>query len=184
MECPFPRLCQPASAALRGLSAFAGIVTRQHDTTLENVDGNEFIDVSSGMGEDFLRMGCQPDSAFVDLDDGGFVGLVVTSLNQAPRIPLNSAANGGHWLLMKLVGVKCNRDATGAKLKVTTPSGRLLYNHVTGSVGSMSTSDLRAHFGLGGEASAATIEIQWPSGDTKTLRDVAADQILRLEEPH
>jgi hypothetical protein len=97
---PFPRLCQPASAALRGLFAFAGIVTRQHDTMFENVDGKEFVDVSSGMGEDSLRMGCQRGSAFVDLDDG-FMDL------------LSSAANGGHWLLMKLAGVKCNRDARG-----------------------------------------------------------------------
>jgi hypothetical protein len=65
----------------------------------------------------------------VDPNDGGFLDLVVTSLNQAPRSP-------------------------------------------------------RVHFGLGAETSAATIEIQWPSGATQTLRNVAADQILRLEEPH
>ena len=84
---------------------------------------------------------------------------------------------------MKLVGHKSNRDAIGAKMKVTTPSGRTLYNHVTGSVGFMSTSDLRVHFGLGPETSAAAIEIQWPSGAVQTLKDQAADRILRMEEP-
>ena len=158
--------------------------SKQHDTMFENMNGKQFVDVSSGMGDDFLRMGYQRGSAFVDLNDDGFMDLVVTSLNQAPRILLNSAGNGSHWLLMKLVGVKSNRDAIGAKVKVTTPSGRLLYNHVTGSVGFMSTSDLRVHFGLGGETSAATIDIQWPSGATQTIRDVAANQILRVEEPH
>ena len=107
-------------------------------------------------------MGYQRGSAFVDLNNDGFMDLVVTSLNQKPRILLNSADNGNHWLLMKLVGHKSNRDAIGAKVKVTTPSGRTLYNHVTGSVGFLSTSDLRVHFGLGGETSASTIEIQWP----------------------
>jgi hypothetical protein len=82
-----------------------------------------------------------------------------------------------------LVGHKSNRDAIGAKVKVITPSGRTLYNHVTGSVGFMSTSDLRVHFGLGRETSAAAIDIRWPSGTVQTLKDVAADQILKVEEP-
>src|SRR5206468_2700632 len=99
-----------------------------------------------------------------DLNNDGFLDMVVTSLNEKPRILLNSADNGNHWLLIHLVGHKSNRDGIGAKIKVTTPSGRALYNHVTGSVGFMSTSDLRAHFGLGRETVAATIELQWPGG--------------------
>jgi hypothetical protein len=39
------------------------------------------------------------------------------------------------------------------------------------------------HFGLGPEKGAASIEIRWPSGKVQTLRNVAADQILRVEEP-
>ena len=39
----------------------------------------------------------------------------------------------------------------GAKFKLTTPSGRTLYNHVTTSVGFLSSSDRRVHFGLGSE---------------------------------
>ena len=109
--------------------------------------------------------------------------VVVTSLNQKPRILLNSADNGNHWLLMKLVGHRSNRDAIGARVKVTTPSGRTLYNHVTGSVGFLSTSDLRLHFGLGREPLATTIEIRWPSGTVQTLKDTPADRILKIDEP-
>jgi enediyne biosynthesis protein E4 len=135
------------------------------------------------MGPDFLRVGYQRGSAFADLNNDGFMDLVVTSLNRKPRILLNSAGNGNHWLLVRLVGSASNRDAIGARIKLTTPSGRTLYNHVTGSVGFMSTSDLRVHFGLGPETSAATLEIQWPNGAAQTLRNVAADQILKVEEP-
>jgi len=155
----------------------------QHDTMFENRDGSEFIDVSPDMGKDFLRIGYQRGSAFADLNNDGFMDLVVTSLNQKPRILVNSADNGNHWLLLKLVGSKANRDAVGAKVKLTTPSGRTLYNHVTGSVGFMSTSDLRLHFGLGRETAAATIDIQWPGGTVQKLRGIAADRILRIEEP-
>jgi hypothetical protein len=155
----------------------------QHDSLFENHGGQEFVDVSQEMGAGFLRAGYQRGSAFADLNNDGSMDLVVTSLNQKPRILINSADSGNHWMLLKLVGRKANRDAIGAKVKLTTPSGRTLYNHVTGSVGFLSTSDLRVHFGLGAETRAASIEIEWPGGGTQAIRDVAADQILRIEEP-
>lgn len=154
----------------------------QHDTMFENVDGKHFIDVSGEMGRDFLRLGYQRGSAFVDLDNDGFLDVVVTSLNQKPRILMNSGNHGNHWLVLRLTGRKSNRDAIGATLKLTTPSGRTLHNHVTGSVGFLSTSDLRVHFGLGSETSAASIDIRWPGGAVQTLKSVRANQILKIEE--
>jgi hypothetical protein len=96
---------------------------------------------------------------------------------------MNSADNGSHWLLLQLTGHKSNRDAIGTKIKVTTPSGRTLYNHVTVSVGFISSSDRRVHFGLGQEARAASIELRWPSGAVQTLMDVPADRLLQVDEP-
>ncbi|HWB97094.1 MAG TPA: CRTAC1 family protein [Bryobacteraceae bacterium] len=165
----------------------------QHDTMFENMGfenvgfenmgGREFRDVSSEMGAGFLRVGFQRGAAFADLNNDGFLDLVVTSLNQKPRILLNSADNGNHWLLFQAIGHRSSRDAVGARIQVTTPSGRRLYNHVTASVGFLSSSDLRVHFGLAGETSASTVEIRWPSGLVQTLRNVPADQIVKLEEP-
>ena len=155
----------------------------QPDSMFRNVNGKEFLDVTPDIGKDFLRVGFQRGSAFADLNDDGFMDIVVTSLNEKPRILFNSADNGNHWLLLKLTGAKSNRDAIGAKITVTTPSGRTLFNHVTVSVGFLSSSDRRVHFGLGKETSASSIEIRWPSGATQQLRNVAADQILDVEEP-
>lgn len=157
---------------------------RQHDTMFENVNGKTFEDVSQEMGQDFLFKGFQRGSAFADLNNDGFQDIVVTSLNERPRILMNSADNGNHWLLLDLRGTVSARDAIGARVKVTTPSGRTLYNHVSVSVGFMSSSDRRVHFGLGSENSAASIEIHWPRGTVQTLKNVAADRILRVEEPH
>jgi len=156
---------------------------RQHDTMFENMDGKTFVDVSQQMGEDFLRKGFQRGSAFADLNNDGFQDIVVTSLNERPRILINSADNGNHWLLLDLRGTVSARDAIGARVKVTTPSGRTLYNHVSISTGFMSSSDRRVHFGLGSETSAVSIEIHWPRGAVETLKNVAADRIVRVDEP-
>ena len=45
----------------------------------ENVEGKRFIDVSAEMGRDFQRSGFQRGSAFVDLNNDGFMDVVVTS---------------------------------------------------------------------------------------------------------
>jgi hypothetical protein len=162
---------------------YIGENSEQHDTLWRNLEGKTFADVSETLGQDFLRPGFQRGSAIVDLNNDGFPDLVVTSLNAKPRIMLNSADNGHHWLMVEAVGRHSNRDAIGAKIKVTTGSGRTLYNHLTTSVGFMSSSDKRVHFGLGKDDSIQMLEIQWPNGKTQRLTDVRVNQLLKVEEP-
>ena len=155
----------------------------QHDTMLRNLAGKSFEDVSGSLGQDFLRVGFQRGSAFGDLNDDGFLDIVVTSLAERPRILLNSADNGHHWVMLDLRGQRSNRDAVGAMVKVTTASGRILHNHVSPSVGFMSTSDRRVHFGLGQESAVQSIEIRWPSGTMQELKHPGIDRVLEIDEP-
>ena len=157
--------------------------SKQHDTMFQNVNGKTLVDVTAQMGPDFAFVGYQRGSAFVDLNNDGFMDLVVTSLGEKPRILMNNALVRNHWIMFDLEGTKSNRDAIGATIEVETGSGRKLYNHVTTSVGFMSSSDRRAHFGLGAESKINFAEIRWPSGIVQRIERPAADQILKVKEP-
>ncbi len=158
-------------------------VSKQSDSMWANVGGKTFVDVTAEMGPDFGVVGYQRGSAFADLNNDGFMDLVVTSLGEKPRILINNALNGNHWVMFDLRGHKSNRDGIGARIKVTTGSGRTLYNHATTSVGFMSSSDRRVHFGLGQEPTIEDVEIRWPSGIVQNLGHVSADRIVKVEEP-
>jgi hypothetical protein len=161
--------------------------TRQHDTLLRNLAGRKFTDISAELGADFNRLGYHRGSAIGDLNNDGSLDLVVTALNERPRILLNSGNPGRHWLGLALTGTASNRDAVGATAKLTTRAGRVLWNQVSGSVGFMSTSDKRLHFGLGAETEVEKVEIRWPSGRAQTLLKPAVDHYLSVQEiaaPH
>jgi hypothetical protein len=156
---------------------------KQHDTMFATTDGKLLRDVTSEMGPDFGFLGFQRGSAFVDLNNDGFLDLVVTSLGEKPRILMNNALAPNHWIMFDLRGRASNRSAIGASIKVVTASGRSLYNHVTTSVGFMSSSDRRVHFGLGAEAEVAHVEIRWPSKIVQRLDRPAIDRIIKVDEP-
>jgi hypothetical protein len=155
----------------------------QHDTMFRNRGGRGFEDVSGALGPDFAPAGFQRGAAFGDLDDDGRLDLVVTSLGRPPRILMNRGPSPHHWLLVDTKGRRSNRDGIGAVLVLTTGSGRTLTNHVTTSVGFLSSSDKRVHFGLGAETAIRSLEVRWPSGIVQRVTGLTADRILEVEEP-
>jgi hypothetical protein len=120
--------------------------------------------------------------AFGDLDGDGRIDVVTTALAGDAEIWMNRSEHSGHWLDVALEGTKSNRDGIGARIKVVTKSGGAQYNHMTTSVGYASSSAGPVHFGLGAEASAESIEIDWPSGAVQTLRNVTGDRVLKVKE--
>ncbi len=109
--------------------------------------------------------------------------MIVSAIGEPAKVLHNVGSPENHWILIQLQGSKSNRDGIGAKIKITSESGQVQYNHVTTAVGYASASDKRVHFGLGAARRIREIEIRWPSGHTQTLRNIAADQILLAKEP-
>jgi hypothetical protein len=106
---------------------------------------------------------------------------VVTRLNQAPLVLKNVTRGAGHWIELRLVGSRSNRDGIGAAISIKTPAGKQ-WNRVTTAVGYSSSSDRIVHFGLGKETAVQSIDIDWPSGKKQRCEGVAADRLITIRE--
>src|ERR1700757_3064205 len=144
--------------------------------------GKGFVDVSSQAGEVFQKAWVGRGLAIGDIDNDGRLDAVVTTNDGGLHVLHNDTRNKNHWLTLELIGHRSNRDAIGAEIKLVTAKGSQ-WATVTTAGSYLSSSDKRVHFGLGSETAARSIEIHWPSGVRQTLKDVRADQILKVDEP-
>jgi hypothetical protein len=140
-----------------------------------------FTDVSSRAGAAFVEPRAHRGAGFGDLDNDGTIDVVVNTINDRPQILMNRTASGNHWILLKLVGTRDNRDGLGTKVKITTSEG-VQYNHATTAVGYNSSSDKRVHFGLGKATVIDRIDLAWPTGVKQVLTNVKVDQVLTVVE--
>ena len=121
-------------------------------------------------------------AAIGDFNHDGKLDIVVTALSAPAEIWMNGSPGDNHWLELKLEGTKSNRDGIGARIRISA-AGHAQFNHMTTASGYASSSAGPVHFGLGPAKMVDEIEIRWPSGTIQVLKNVPADQILRVKEP-
>jgi enediyne biosynthesis protein E4 len=144
--------------------------------------GKGFVDVSAQSGAVFTSRGLPAEGPSGILTTTGRFDAVVTTNGGPAHILRNETSGAGYWLTLTLNGHRSNRDAIGAEIKLTTPHGSRFVT-VTTSGGYLSANDRRAHFGLGSDIIANTIDIRWPGGILQHLDNVKADQFLQVDEP-
>jgi hypothetical protein len=154
----------------------------EEDTLLLNRQGAGFEDISAKTGKALGAKFVGRGSASGDFDNDGDLDLLVLNLNDRPRLLRNDIGNRNHWLELRLVGTASNRDAVGARVRLTA-GGHTQLRDVRTSSGYLSQSDPRLHFGLGSSAVVDRIEISWPSGTVQNLRKIDADRLLTVVEP-
>lgn len=119
--------------------------------------------------------------AFGDLNNDGLIEIVVYSVGQPPTLLVNETQNSNHRVLLKLVGVKSNRDAVGARVTIQTSTmTQSAEVHAGGSY--LSSNDHRIHFGLGSEGTIEKLTIRWPVGNVDVLTKLRADSIYTIVE--
>ena len=156
---------------------------KQINSLFHNEGNGKFVEATKVAGSGFQTPYVGRGVAFADFDNDGFMDVVVANNGDPPLLLHNSGGNGGHFLNFKLVGMKSNRDAMGARVRVQA-GGLSQIREVAGGGSYLSQSDLRAHFGLGKSNRAETVVIAWPSGQKQAFHDVAADKFYLIEEGH
>jgi len=119
--------------------------------------------------------------AYCDYDNDGDIDLVVSNIDEVPQLLANAGGNRQNWLEMKLTSTKSNRDAIGARVKVSVGS-LVQYDHVRAGGSYISGNDVRLHFGLANNRKADTVEVTWPSGTVEKIENVRANQIIEITE--
>ena len=142
-----------------------------------NGDGT-FTDVAFVNGADRPEDG-RGVSVF-DYDRDGQLDILIRNYRQPAQL-LHNRGGSGHWLQLRLIGVRSNRDAVGARIRLRTGAG-LQSREVSAGSAYLSGSSLVQHFGLGAATTVAAVEIDWPSGTRTTLHDLAADRRYTVVE--
>ena len=146
-----------------------------------NVGHGIFENVSDQLGADFLLPRVSRGAAIGDFDNDGDLDIIISNNGQAPQLLRNDGGNANHWFQLLLIGTRSNRDAVGARVKVTA-GDLVLYDEKKGGMSYQSAQDPRLHFGLGQHSTVEEVEIKWPSGELTKLTNIKSDQILAIEE--
>jgi len=154
----------------------------QEDQLFENIDGTKFIDVSLERGDYFHQEYVGRGACLGDYDNDGDMDILVVNLNDRARFLRNNKGNMNNWILLHLTGTASNRDAIGARIKISS-GGKEQIAQKKGTTGYLSQNEPRVHFGLGKNEMIEKIEIKWPSGKMQTLENVKANQVLEITEP-
>jgi hypothetical protein len=155
---------------------------QQPNGVFQNLRNGHFQDVSAEAGPALRLRAAHRGAAFGDLNNDGKVDVVISAIGSPAELLYNSSTGSNHWITIETVGVKSNRDGIGTRIKLIGESGLAQYNAVTTAGSYASSSDKRAHFGLRRDSLVKEIELRWPSGTVQVLRNVKADQILKVTE--
>lgn len=150
----------------------------QKKRLFHNLGSGVFKEISSDAGVDNKFDG--RGIGIVDFDNDGRLDIVQTNADQPLLLYHNVTAGAGNWIELKLIGVKSNRDAIGARIKVEA-GGLTQIREIDGGNGYAGESSRRAHFGLGKATKIDHMEIRWPSGRVDVVK-VPINQISYIKE--
>jgi hypothetical protein len=158
-------------------------LTKDYNTPrviFRNLGKGQFEELLSEAGPGVDELHSSRGCAFGDFDNDGDIDVLILNHNQPPSLLRNDVTGTSHWLKVKLLGVKSNRSAIGAR--VTARYGdKVQAQEVLSQSSYLSVNDSRLHFGLG-PATTADLEIRWPQGQTETIPAVAADRLVTIKE--
>jgi hypothetical protein len=155
---------------------------KQPPLLFHNEGGGKFSNASAGVGQDLVRPIVARGAVYGDLDGDGDLDLVIATNNGPAYVFRNDGGNHNHWITIRTIGSKSNRDGLGAMITVRSASGAQTRMVHSGS-SYCSQSQLALTFGLRQDARVDSIEVKWPSGITQKLDAQPVNRVLTVTEP-
>jgi tetratricopeptide (TPR) repeat protein len=143
--------------------------------------GGRLADLSASHGGPFAPLHLGRGLATGDLDNDGRIDAVVIAQNDPLVYVHNQTDKGGHFVTLRLEGVRSNRDGVGARVTLEAGSLRLSQQRFGGG-SYQSSGDPRLHFGLGDRANRVRLEVRWPSGQIDRHDGLDVDRGYQLRE--
>ena len=144
-------------------------------------DGHGHFTDLTPQGGDFTRhVECTRGVAFGDFDNNGRIGMVTNTLDNTMRLYRNTAPTGSnHWLSVRALTGK--RDALGARLELHAGDRRWT-QLILSAYSYLSSSDPRAHFGLGATNHVDSLVVTWPDGAVEQFVVPGVDRQMTIRQ--
>ena len=146
-----------------------------------NLGGGRFELANRRVGEELSRPLVGRGAAYADYDRDGDLDVAITANDGPARLLRNDGGNANSYVTIELVGAKSNRNGFGAKVTVSSPTGKQTQTAHSGS-SYLSQSEAALTFGLGDDLSVDEIVIEWPSGELQRVERIDANQRLVIHE--
>src|SRR5215471_15358673 len=158
-----------------------GVTYAQRPLLFHNLRNGKFEEIATRAGAALSRRYVARGAAAADFMNNGRQDLLMTELDGSPVLLDNQSTKNGHWLRIRAIGSKSNRDGFGAQVEIKAAESAQR-SEVRANSSFESASDPRLHFGLGSATRVDSISVRWPSGKVETLGPEGADQELTLRE--
>jgi hypothetical protein len=143
--------------------------------------GKRFREVAALHGGPLQKSYLGRGLAIGDIDNDGDSDLLLLNAGEPPVLLRNDGGNKNHWLGIKLIGTKSNRDAIGARVTISA-GDQQQSRELVGGTSYCSASDQRLLIGLGKFEKLSSVTVHWPSGQTTTTKDVPIDRYVTIRE--
>ena len=158
-----------------------GVTYAERPFLFHNLRNGKFEEIGQRSGAAFTRRYVGRGAATADFFNHGKMDLLVNVIDGSPLLLRNQSIHSGHWIRIKTVGVRSNRDGFGARVDVRA-GGLTQSAEVRANSSFESASDSRLHFGLGTADHVDSVTIRWPSGVVDQIGRQSADQEIVVKE--
>jgi len=158
-----------------------GVSYAQRALLFHNLRNGRFGEIGLRAGPALRQRRVSRGLAVADFNNDGAVGVLISNLDGSPALLRNVSKPRGHWLRLKLIGTRSNRDAYGARVEIVA-AGSKQVDEVRANSSFLSASDSRLHFGLGAAARVDQVVVRWPSGLVERLASVPVDRETVINE--